>query len=371
MSADNRIGILFVFATLVLAPFADAQGGVDSVQARAMLRLLERCKAGPVPEQAVQQVIELRGSQLLIGQQNILRRVTAAQYKAILTSACKGEIARISPLEPGPRAEKGAQGLMNDVGPSLIWGREHGAELESALAAAASNPDFGQAVPLAWENLPEKIDLSPKLYFVMGGRAGAAASDDGIYIDLLNERWKTKGASAGMTPREMVEFFAHEAHHVGYGQILDGKRPHNLSAGQAQAWSFLSALLMEGSATLLINAHGSWPELESMDHIKPDVARLPQLLPKAQELFRRSLQGELSKEEFDAMDADFLGEGYHATGARLLYVIQAARGKAGVLNVMDNPTSLLKVYNQCASEVNEPFLFDASVADALDRLGKR
>ena len=357
-----------MLTTLLLSTaLATTPTSIDPTQATAMLDLLHNCNTGAVPQAQIQQVIDLPGTQLIIHQQNISRRITPEQYKEVLTSACKGAIANIAPSQPGPRAAKGVQGLINDVAPSLLWGRKHIPELQQRLNTALKTPDLDRVVPLAQENLPQKIDLSPKLYFVMGGRAGAAASDDGIYIDLLQDAWKAKDTSTVMTPHEMVLFFAHETHHVGYGRILDQKKNAlHLSPGQEQAWSFLTSILMEGSATLLINAEGSWSELETADHIKPDLARLPTLLPKAQEIFRRSLQNNLSKQDFEEAESNFTGEGYHATGAKLLYVIQKARGKKAVLEVMDHPQSLLKIYNQCAAEINEPFRFDPITASALE-----
>jgi hypothetical protein len=147
------------------------------------------------------------------------------------------------------------QGLTKDVAPSLLWGREHIAFLKERLTMANENKGFGEIVPLALRNLPEKIDLAPKLYFVMGGRAGTAASDGGIYIDLLSDAWRSRESNTPMTPQEMVEFLAHETHHVGYGVILDQKKQQlRLTDGESRAWSFVTAVMMEGSATLLINA---------------------------------------------------------------------------------------------------------------------
>jgi hypothetical protein len=298
------------------------------------------------------------------------RRVTAAQYRAILASACSGEVARITPSEPGARAEKGVQGLTQDVAPSLIWGRDHIELLQRRLAAAERNEGLGEVVPLALKNLPEKIELAPKLYLVMGGRAGAAASDDGIYVDLLADGWRSRDSGAYMTSHEMVEFFAHETHHVGYGRILDRERQQlHLTGGETQAWNFLTAMMMEGSATLLINGHGSWADLQGQQHLQADLARLPQLLPEAASILQMALAGEMNDQEYQAKVSDFFGEGYHATGARLLYVIEEARGRAAVLRVMEDPRSLLVVYNECAAQRKEPFRFDPALADAVKRMG--
>jgi hypothetical protein len=127
--------------------------------------------------------------------------------------------------------------------------------------------------------------------------------------------------------------------------------------------------MMEGSATLLINGHGSWADLEKQQHIQADLARLPQLLPKAASIRQATLAGGMGEQEFQSKVSDFFGEGYHATGAKLLYVIEEARGRAGVLSVMDDPRSLLIVYNECATEMKEPFRFDPALADAVKVMG--
>lgn len=363
--------LMFVLLAAALPVCAKTETTVDATQARAMLALLQRCHKGPVPPQDIAQVIALPGTQLIIGQQNISRRITPQQYEAVLTSACKGETAHLNPSEPGARAEKGVKGLTQDVAPSLLWAVENTVALQKRLQTVNQNPDLGKVIPLALNNLPEKIDLSPKLFFVMGGRAGATAFDEGIYIDLLADMWRSRDHSNPMSSQQIVEFFAHETHHIGYGRILDQKRQSlHLTGGQPQAWNFLVDVLMEGSATLLINAHGSWAELESADHIKPDLARLPKLLPEAQSILQQTLSGTMSDQQYQQAASDFLGEGYHATGARLLYVIQEVRGKQGVLRVMDDPRSLLTVYNQCAAEKGEPFRFDPQLAKQMETLGK-
>ncbi|HEV2697385.1 MAG TPA: DUF5700 domain-containing putative Zn-dependent protease [Terriglobales bacterium] len=361
-----------LFPVLLIAPAAGTQTSVDATQAQVMVNVLERCHTGKVSPGIIDEVMSLAGTRLIIAQQNISRRITSDQYKAVLVSACKGETTHLEPSDSGARAAKGVEGLVTDVAPSLLWGRDHVAYLKQRLAAAKENKGFGEIVRLALQNLPEKVALSPKLYFVMGGRAGAAAFDDGIYVDLLSDAWRSRKKNAPMTAQEMVEFFAHETHHVGYGEILDRRKNQlHLVGGEEQAWSFLTALMMEGSATLLINAHGSWAQLEKQDHIQADLARLPQLLPAAQNLLHRTLDAAMSDQEYQTAVSQFLGEGYHATGARLLSVIEQVRGKPGALVVMDDPRQLLTVYNDCAVKANQPFRFDPRIAEETETLGAK
>jgi len=75
---------------LLYSSAANALGVVDTAQSQAMIDLLDNCAAGTVPPGAVEQVMALPGTQLVIAQQNISRRITSEQYRATLASACKG-----------------------------------------------------------------------------------------------------------------------------------------------------------------------------------------------------------------------------------------------------------------------------------------
>jgi hypothetical protein len=100
----------------------NALDAVDTAQSEAMIDLLERCRQGAEWPAAIEQVMGLPGTQLVIAQQNISRRITAAQYRTTLAASCRGQIARLQPSESGARAEKGVEGLIADVAPSLLWG---------------------------------------------------------------------------------------------------------------------------------------------------------------------------------------------------------------------------------------------------------
>jgi hypothetical protein len=108
---------VFLLLIVLTSSVAFAQGPVDQVQADAMVKLLESCARGEVQQESVEKVMNQPGTQLIVAQQNISRRITSAQYRTVLVSTCKGKIAQIQPSEPGARAEKGVQGLTNDVAP--------------------------------------------------------------------------------------------------------------------------------------------------------------------------------------------------------------------------------------------------------------
>jgi hypothetical protein len=178
-------------------------------------------------------------------------------------------------------ARKGVIGLIQDVAPSLLRGRNHIPLLEPRLAELQRNQSIGNAIPLARKYLPQNVALAPRLFVVMGGRAGAAAVDDQLYFDVLITAWRnSQGTAAPMSQAAVVEFFAHKIHHLGYGQVLDQKRDSmNLTPAEAQAWTFLVATMIEGSATLLINGHEKLSDLEKQPDVRPYLAKVPALLP--------------------------------------------------------------------------------------------
>jgi len=372
LGAKVLLPITFFLVFQLLDGTAAAQGAPDFSQAEAMLQLLRSCHEKTVPAGAIDGVLSLPGTGLVVQQQNISRRVTKQQYREVLQAACAGQVAEVKPAEAGARAEKGVAGLTQDVGPSLVWGRDHIALLESQLAELRSNQAIGDAIPLARKYLPEQVPLAPKLYIVMGGRAGAAAIDEQLYFDVLISVWRNShGTAAAVSPAGVVEFFAHETHHLGYGQILDRKRDSlALTPAEAQAWGFLVATMMEGSATLLINGHEKLDDLEKQPDVRPYLAKVPKLLPEMQDILRDALKGPIPDESYAEASSAFFDMGYHAAGAVLLAAIEKKRGLGGVMEVMADPRRLLAAYNDCASESTVAFKFDPALAEQMAHIGQ-
>jgi hypothetical protein len=376
--AKVTLTITFLLLAELLASSAEGQSAPDFSQAQAMLELLRSCHDNKIPADAIDRVLALAGTGLVVQQQNISRRVTVQQYREVLQAACAGKVVEVKPAEAGARAEKGVSGLTQDVGPSLVWGRDHVALLEAQLAELRRNQAIGDAIPLARKYLPEQVSpsepvpLQPKLYVVMGGRAGAAAIDEQLYFDVLISAWRnSQGTAAAVTPAGVVEFFAHETHHLGYGQILDRKRDSlALTPAEAQAWGFLVATMMEGSATLLINGHEKLGDLEKQRDVRSYLAKVPELLPAMQNVLRDALKGPMADESYAEASSAFVDMGYHATGAVLLAAIEKKRGLAGVMDVMADPRRLLAAYNECASESTVAFKFDPALAERVAHMGE-
>lgn len=365
-----------VFLQGIFTCLCFGQAVPDFTQAQAMVELLRSCRANRATKSDSNRVLSLPGTRLIIDQQNISRRVTPEQYREVLEAACFGKIAGVRADEPGTRSQRGVAGLTQDVAPSLIWGRDHVEILEARLAELRSDREIGDAIPLARKYLPpalhpELVKLTPRLYVVMGGRASAAAIDDQLYFDVLISAWRaSQGALPAPGPLQVVEFFAHETHHLGYGQILDQKRDSlRLNPAERRVWDFLSAVLMEGSATLLINGHERLDDLAREPDVAPYLARVPELMPAAEAFLRKALDGNMTDEAYDESTAPFLNMGYHATGAVLLAAIERDRGLSGVMDVMADPRRLLSVYNQCAGSSTVAFKFEPRLAAQVAHMG--
>src|SRR6478752_7715322 len=65
---------------LVWSAAANALDAVDTTQSQAMIDFLDSCHEGTVQTAAIEQVMKLPGTQLVIAQQNISRRISATQY---------------------------------------------------------------------------------------------------------------------------------------------------------------------------------------------------------------------------------------------------------------------------------------------------
>jgi hypothetical protein len=102
--------IAFLLFRSCIVP-AYGQAAPDFTQAQAMLELLRSCREGRASSTAIEKVLAFPGTALVVGQQNISRRVTMQQYREVLQAACAAKIADVKPAEAGARAEKGVKGL--------------------------------------------------------------------------------------------------------------------------------------------------------------------------------------------------------------------------------------------------------------------
>src|ERR1700684_4618309 len=88
---------LLAFGASLVAPQALALQTPDFTEAEAMLHFLQSCAAGKASPQQLDRLIALPGTELVVQQQNISRRVTMKQYRRVLQAACARQIAVVKP----------------------------------------------------------------------------------------------------------------------------------------------------------------------------------------------------------------------------------------------------------------------------------
>jgi hypothetical protein len=351
---------------------------VDSRQAELMLALLRSAAggAGPAPAGLVDQVLRAPGTDLILRQQNISRRVDPEQYRALLTALPSAEPPELAPADAGERSRRGLEGLRQDVWPALLWGTAHADLLEARIDRLRHADLRSRAAAIAREFLPDGTEPDARLSIVMGGRAGAAAFDGGdIYVDVLALSYKAASGTAGAypTPEEQVEFFAHEMHHLGLGRTLEkARRGLVLSPEEAHALDALTALVMEGGATYLINAHRDIGAMRRDPAYADFLSKNDALLESCRRVLETVLRASPDAEAYDRATAPLSGNGWHSAGALLLSEIDAAGGLEAVFEVLRDPRRLLFAYDEAVRDRRKTaaWTFDANLAERLRRLGE-
>ena len=321
-------------------------------------------------------VLAARGTDLVVAQQNLSRRVTKEQYAKVLRAFAEGREPSLAPADGTERARKGVDGLVRDVRPSLEWGSEHASLLKERLDAIERLDVLGKARETALRNLPEKVELSPRVYVVAGGRAGAAALEGGeIYFDVLATSYSAETGKLPHypTPAEQVEFVAHEVHHQGLSSILERTRSRlRLDERGAKAFDVLISLDLEGSATYLINGHRDLAAMARDPQFADNLGRSGELIALCRTLLRRVLDEGLAGDAYDAAVAPLLGSGWHAAGAAMLAAIDRDGGLDAVMRVVRDPRALLAAYDAAVASAggSPPTKADAELAARVAKLGE-
>ena len=210
---------------------------------------------------------------------------------------------------------------------------------------------------------------------MIGGRAGAATLEgDEIYFDVLATSYRAvKGTLDYPTPVQVSEYFAHETHHVSLSQILNRTRSRlRLNNREQRAFSFLTALVMEGSASYFINGHRS---LEAMRHdpqFMENFEKENELQRLSQQVLRSVLETGLDGEPYEKATTPFLGSGWHVAGALMLAPIDEAEGLGAVMKVLRDPRKLLVTFNRATAKLKSTSArtsFDKSLAKRISCMG--
>jgi len=357
----------FIVLAFVVACSKSARTNVDATQADAMLALLK----APAPAQ-VDAVMAAPGTALIVAQQNLSRRVTAEQYRTVLSAIAMERAPAIAPVDDSERAKRGVTGLVDDVWPALHWGTAQTGLLAKRLALIRALDVGGGSMQRARAWLPEVTIPEVRLHIVMGGRAGAAAIDRDIYFDVLAMSYRESRGVAKFEPSEITEFFAHETHHVGLGVLTKQQRATlTLDETSGRAYDLLAMLVAEGSATYFINAKQDLAKLASDPQYASHLANRRQLIATYEEILHGVLGKTLSGDAYEAALTPLVGSGFHSAGAVMFDAIYRADGRgrveglAAVLDVMRDPRQLFVVYNR--AKPDRPV--DAKLAAHLARLG--
>ena len=365
----------FVFACRVFTALAALPAeAADFTQADEMLELLEAVPSASAAAQ-VDAVLNARGTDLIVAQQNISRKVTKAQYATLLRQLAAGQSPALEPADGSERARRGLEGLLKNVWPSLQWGAAHTGLLSERIGELKKSDPVGQARQMASRFLPEPVTLSPRVFVVLGGRAGAAALDGGdIYFDVLATSYSAATGQLAKypSPEEQIEFLAHELHHQGLGEILGRTRGRlHLTPAESRAFDFLTSLVTEGSASYLINGHRSLDAMRKDPQFAENLGRGNALLSACQDILRAVLEKELGGEAYDTAVAPMLGSGWHSAGAILLAAIDRHRGLEGVFEVLRDPRRLPAFYNAAVSGTGaNPWRFDPPLARTISLMGQ-
>ena len=347
----------------------------DFTQADMMLKLLRSSRSGNIDPLMMESVLNAHGTALIIDQQNISRRVTKEQYEIVILFLSRGELPDIAPVDATERSRRGVDGLRNDVWPALLWGRANTNLLAQRIEQIKRLDLSRNSLELASRFLPEPVELSPRLYIVMGGRAGAASLEgDEIYFDVLATSYRTaNGTSRYPTAIQIGEYFAHEIHHLGLSQIIDRTRSRlRLSNPEQRAFSFLMALVMEGSASYLINGHCSLEVMRRDTAIGEALNKSKELLKLSEQVLKSVLADNLEGEDYERATTPFLGSGWHSAGATMLSVIYEAGRLQAVMKVLRDPRRLLNTYNWAASKLKPDArrpVFNAGLAKKVSAMG--
>jgi len=343
---------------------------VDSIEPDSMITLLQTCAKGPIPDRQITQTLLFPGGQFMLKELNTLGAVTADQYVEVIKGVCRGEIADIKPSEQTEHGRRGVELLKNEIAPALLWAAKNLDTLQTRLKQMRREPGIGRTAMVAEHNLPEKMILAPRYFYVMGGPVEAAAIDNQVYIDVLQNAWRSSRNLPILQPHDVLVFFADADHHVGYQKILNKKRDSLiLSPAELQAWNFLANLMLQGSATFLNDSEGKPENLATIASVAPYQKDLPVLVEEAQRVLARTLKQMMNEKDFAKAIKPFAGNGYAATGAALLAAIQQKRGRDGVMEVMADPRKLLSAYNDSADTSTIKFQFNHDLAVRVQSMG--
>ncbi|UCG51634.1 MAG: hypothetical protein JSW58_15850 [Candidatus Latescibacterota bacterium] len=376
-NSPTKILFLALFGVCLVACAGSHTVNTDFEHADLMLEFLRNMSEGELDSVLVDTILETKGMDLIIEQQNRRARINKAQYRTLLSSLLNDEVPDIEPVDSTERAKLGVRRLRANVWPALKWAIDNVDLLEERLAFLRDLNVGSRAKKLADSFLPQPLRSIPKIFFVVGGRAGYYAGDDCIYMDLLNMSYSPKGVKP-LVESKIIDFFAHEMHHVGY-QDLRNKILSQLSLNEThdRAFGFVSGLVAEGSATYLINGHCDI-DLIKNDRRYAEYFTLENDLREISEgILNSILDGHIENEDdYSKATEQLLGMGYHSAGSLIMHVIYQADGLEAIMEVLQDPRRLFVEYNKAAEGLmakpgsDSLYLFDEDLVEMVAHMGQ-
>jgi len=353
---------------------------VDFSQAELMLDFLQGIAKGEHDPGKIEAILKAEGTDLVIMQMNIMRKVTKDQYRQVLNGLIEGTLPDILPADSSERSIRGIHGLIKNVWPALQWAIINEKILNERLNTLKSLNLYDDARSLMLKYLPEPVGISPLLFFVIGGRAGAAAlAGERIYYDLNVMSFSRARKNMPFTDKkEIMEFFAHEMHHLAMRKILKKKRSSlNLDDNQKILFSFISSFISEGSATYLISEHRDIEKMRGKSSYSGILDKSDELLSTCEGIVHSIIEGKIrTDEDYDKATAPFIGNTYHSIGSLMLSVIERVNGLEPIMEIMSDPRKLLSEYNKAAKDLKltdkdaSLYLFDSKLAKRILTIGE-
>ena len=264
--------------------------------------------------------------------------------------------------------------MQSEVRVALRWGMENIDILESEMARLKELDVSREARMIAESYLPSPLSSAPSILFVAGGRAGFFAAGDCIYMDVIVMSFsRARRGEPFVNGQEVTAYFAHEMHHVGFGEQME--RLDDTSAlderGQ-RALGFVRGLVAEGTATYLITADRDIEKIRTGRSYAKYMAMGDSLLSLCDGILAGILDGEIaSDDDYSLATRPLLGMGLHTAGSLMIHVIDRGSGLAAVMEVVEDPRFLLWEYGRAAQKIQsdpaaEPvYRFDVDVAESF------
>jgi len=318
---------------------SDSLQRADIRQAEAMLLYYDYSSNHKATDSIIDGILNMEGTRLIIRQMNFARHVEPYQYETILKSLPSGRIPVIEPADTTMRGKLGVFGLEKDVWRNLNWGMKNITTLKERVNSC-KEIDLQSAIKEARNFLPARVELDPKLFVVIGGRAGFSAfSGDLIYYDVQVMSMIDERDNRTTNEAELQDFLTHEIHHLGLNKILrQTESALSLNPDEERIWNVLSNLILEGSASYLINGKRDIQILKKDPGFTSYFFEPNRLISRVDSILQVISSGNSpSDNEFSRLTSTMLGHAYHATGAQIVSVIDSAFGIDKVMEMLNDP----------------------------------